>query len=134
MQVEETPQLLILRAQVSLQERALPEAEGSIQAAMAKALLLWWGLPTPGAAMQVRSSFFIIDHLQKHCYFNSSVSRDLGGLEAEGLAGLWHVRDDAWQACGLPKGDSMQVYGTALLLLKAALKLLKLDSIARPPQ
>ena len=52
-QVEETPQVLMLRAQVSLQDQRMSEAEASIQGAMAQALLLWWGLPSPGAAMQV---------------------------------------------------------------------------------
>ena len=45
--------MLMLRAQVSLQEQSMSEAETSIQGAMAQALLLWWGLPAPGAAMQV---------------------------------------------------------------------------------
>ena len=53
LQVEETPQVLMLRAQVALQERAMADAEAHIQAAMQRVLLLWWGLPTPGAAMQV---------------------------------------------------------------------------------
>ena len=43
----------MLRAQVHLQERQLPEAEASIRAAMLQSLQLWWGLPVPGAAKQV---------------------------------------------------------------------------------
>ena len=52
-QVESTPQVQMLGAQVSLQERRLPDAELSIKAAAQQCLQQWWALPVPGAANQV---------------------------------------------------------------------------------
>ena len=44
----------MLRAQVHLQNRELNDAGASIRAAMLHSLQLWWALPVPGAAKQVR--------------------------------------------------------------------------------